>query len=425
MKKSVYITNFMTFYNTAWAGVLPFLKKHPRLAQTFALRTDAAHLKPADIWIQAASAGEALLAASVLQHLSPVRPVRILVTTTTDQGMEILTGEFKKNRHHPLISLSLGWFPFDQPHIVKAVVEQVTPRVMVLLETELWPALLYFLKQNHTRILVINGRMSRNSGRNYRWTRALWSRIFPHRILAVSRPDAARFKQVFPRSDVAVMPNIKFDVSTAVPQVSSPLPSVSDLFPPGLAVSVLASIRQPEEKQVLEMIRHLLNRVPDQIVAVFPRHMHRLGYWKRRLKKNGLPFYLRSDLSGPPAGPGILLWDRFGEMRSVFTHAHAVFMGGSLTPLGGQNFLEPLLQGAPVITGPFWDDFFWVGQAVFDTGLVQRTPGWLAAADAMVYFLKHPEDREKRLQNAHDYVAARAGGADMACREILAALSDA
>ncbi|MFU8770236.1 MAG: hypothetical protein ACNA7H_10905, partial [Desulfotignum sp.] len=94
-------------------------------------------------------------------------------------------------------------------------------------------------------------------------------------------------------------------------------------------------------------------------------------------------------------------------------------------PLGGQNFLEPLLQGAPVVTGPFWDDFFWVGQAVFDTGLVQRTTGWRAAADALVYLLKHPEDREKRLQNAHAFVAARAGGADMACREILAALSDA
>lgn len=424
MKKSVYITNFMTFYNTAWAGVLPFLKKHPRLAKTFHLRTGAAHLKAADIWIQAASAGEALLATRLLEHLSPERPMQILVTTTTDQGMEILTRELEKTRRHPLVSVSLAWFPFDKPQIVKAVVKQVAPRVMVLLETELWPALLYFLKQNHTRILVINGRMSQKSGRNYRWTRALWSRIFPHRILAISKPDAARFKLVFSQSDVTVMPNIKFDVATAVTQ-APPLLSFSDLFPPGLAVSVLASIRQPEEKQVLEMIRHLLNRFPGQIVAVFPRHMHRLGSWKRRLKKTGLPFYLCSELSRPPAGPGILLWDRFGEMRTVFGHAHAVFMGGSLAPLGGQNFLEPLLQGAPVVTGPFWDDFFWVGPAVFDTGLAQRTPGWRAAADAMVYLLKHPEDRDKRLQKAHAYIAARAGGADMACREILAALSDA
>ncbi|MFU8769251.1 MAG: 3-deoxy-D-manno-octulosonic acid transferase, partial [Desulfotignum sp.] len=310
------------------------MKKHPRLAQTFALRTNAAHLKQADIWIQAASAGEAFLAICLLQHLSPVRPVRILITTTTDQGMEILTREFEKNRQHPLVSLSLAWFPFDRPDIVKTVVKKVAPRVMILLETELWPALLYFLKQNHTRILVINGRMSRKSGRNYRWTRTLWSRIFPHRILAVSRPDAVRFKQVFPQSDVAVMPNMKFDLATALTQTPALL-SIPDLFPPGLAVSVLASVRQPEEKQVLEIIRHLLNRFPDQIVAVFPRHMHRLGSWKRRLKKTGLPFYLRSELSGPPAGSGILLWDRFGEMRSVFTHAHAVFMGGSLTPLGG------------------------------------------------------------------------------------------
>jgi 3-deoxy-D-manno-octulosonic-acid transferase len=151
--------------------------------------------------------------------------------------------------------------------------------------------------------------------------------------------------------------------------------------------------------------------------------MHRIGPWKRRLKKTGLPVFLRSTLSSPPDRPGIILWDRFGEMRQVFTCARTVFMGGSLVPLGGQNFLEPLLQGAPVVTGPFWDDFFWVGPQVFDTGLVARKMDWRSAANAMAVHLKQADDREMRRQNARAYVHSGSGGTSKACRAILGAMS--
>lgn len=97
MKKSAFITNFMGFYNLLWAVVLPFLRHHSRLAHSFDQRTDAAaYFSPADLWIQAASAGEALLAVRLIQGLSLTGPVRILVTTTTDQGMGILCDVLKK-----------------------------------------------------------------------------------------------------------------------------------------------------------------------------------------------------------------------------------------------------------------------------------------------------------------------------------------
>jgi 3-deoxy-D-manno-octulosonic-acid transferase len=418
MTKTAFIPNFMAFYNILWTAALPFLKKHPRLADTFFFRTGAAHLEPADIWIQAASAGEAFMAACVLQHLSPDRPVRVLVTTTTAQGMEILSAELKKKPPHPLVSICRSWFPFDRPAVAAAAVKAVNPKVMVLLETELWPALLHFLRQNRTRILVVNGRMSQKSSRAYQWTRPLWSRVSPHRILAVSGPDAARFARVFDTARITVMPNIKFETMPP-PAPATALSRPGGILPCPLPVSILASIRRQEESLALQMIQHILARVPDQVVAVFPRHMHRLGPWKHRLKKSGVPYSLRSQLSAPPSTPGIILWDRFGEMHQAFRHARTVFVGGSLVPLGGQNFLEPLCQGAPVVTGPFWDDFFWVGKQVFDTGLIQKTPDWRTAADAMVFHLTHPQDPKKRQQKAQAYVAARAGGAAMACQAIL------
>jgi len=443
MKKSAFITNFMGFYNLVWAVVLPFLRHHPRLTRSFEARTDpASYLTAADIWIQAASAGEALLAVRLVQGLSPQSPVRILVTTTTDQGMGILSDAFKKKRISSNISMSFGWFPFDCPDVAARAVKRVNPKVMVLLETELWPALLHHLRQYPTRILVVNGRMSVKSCRHYRMTRPLWTRIAPHQILAVSETDADRFRRVFDQALVSVMPNMKFEtLESRTSQSGVPEPGTSshgtseagttetgsaapeDIVQGPRPLSVFASIRRQEERQVLKMIHSLFDQHPKQVIALFPRHMHRIEAWKRRLKQSGIPFFPRSALSGPPDIPGIILWDRFGEMRQVFACARTVFMGGSLAPLGGQNFLEPLFQGAPVVTGPFWDDFFWVGNQVFDTGLVVRTPDWRAAAHAMAMHLTQDQDRENRRLNARTYVQSRSGGTDMACRAVLAALS--
>ena len=422
MTKTAFIPNFLAFYNILWTAALPFLRKNPRLADSFARRVCVSHLAPADLWIQAASAGEALLAVRLIRHLSPDNPVTVLVTTTTDQGMQILKTEQARAFSHPRVSVSLAWFPFDMPRVAQAAVKQVNPRAMVLLETELWPALLYYLRQNRSQILVVNGRMSRKNSRSYQWTKPLWSRVSPHHILAVSGPDAERFRKVFSRAKISTMPNIKFESFGPLP-VEETGPLLADLFPCTLPVSIFASIRRQEENQVLQMVHRILDIFPDQVVAIFPRHMHRITAWKRMLNRTGQRFYLRSQITAPLCCPGIILWDRFGEMRSAFAHADVVFMGGSLAPLGGQNFMEPLLQGAPVVTGPFWDDFFWVGKPVFNPGLVEKKSDWQAIVAAMAHHLIHPGDRHIRRQKGLAYVAARAGGADMASQAILRAMA--
>ncbi len=133
MTKSTLIPNFFKFYNILWGAALPFLKRHPRLAPTFDRRINPVHLQPADIWIQAASAGEAYLAVSIINALNPDRPVTILLTTTTDQGMEILTQALSPKKFSTRISLYVDIFPFDRPKAMHKAVQQVNHAVMVLL----------------------------------------------------------------------------------------------------------------------------------------------------------------------------------------------------------------------------------------------------------------------------------------------------
>lgn len=418
MTKTAFIPNFLRFYNLLWQAAMPFLRRSPRLAPTFRPRTSAGHFTPADIWIQAASAGEAYLAAAILKGLRPPGPVRILATTTTDQGMEILR-DCRQSGLHPDLHLALAWFPFDRPELVHQVVDRVNPGVMVLLETELWPALLFHLKQNRTRILILNARMSDRSSRRYRLTRFLWSRVSPDEILAISGADAEKYRCLFPEARISVMPNIKFEFMD-----SPDTPPPAQVLGKSLPVSLLASVRRQEEKWAVPIIQRLLERFPRQVVAVFPRHMHRVSALERRLKKAGLTVRRRSDLTVPLPGPGIILWDRFGELRAAYALGAAVFVGGSLAPLGGQNFIEPVIQGAPTVTGPFLEDFRWVGDAVFDRDIVRKVADWQGVTDTMIGLLENPPDRKQVQADALAYIRSRRGGTDRACNAVLSALAD-
>ncbi|WDP89012.1 MAG: 3-deoxy-D-manno-octulosonic acid transferase [Desulfobacter sp.] len=420
MKKNHYILNFLRFYNILWQAALPFLRYNKRLAPTFDRRTGTDHLPPADIWIQAASAGESFLALSILRQMAPACRVTVLLTSTTDQGLAILKQGLAEPPLHPHIRTVLEVFPFDMPQTVNLAVRRVNPCVMVLLETELWPALLYALKKNQTRILVLNARMSAKSMRNYGLTKKLWRPLAPDLVLATSARDTARYAQVFPHTPSAAMDNIKFDIMETPEQPPS---AMDRLLPGDMPLSILASVRRQEEPELLRMILRLKDHYPDQVIAVFPRHMHRIAPLFKQMKKQGLAPVLGSKLTAPLTGPGIILWDRFGELRAAYGRASSVFVGGSLRPLGGQNFLEPAVLGVPTVIGPHWEDFAWVGEDIFKTGGVTRCKNWAVVAETMADQLKSPPDRTLLKQKTSAYIRTRRGGSKNACRAIASALA--
>jgi 3-deoxy-D-manno-octulosonic-acid transferase len=424
MKTCAFIPNFFKLYNILWQAVLPFLKKNKRLSPTFEKRVTPDHLEKADIWIQSASAGEAFLALSLVSSLDPKENLKILITSTTSQGIKILESGLADKALHPHITCCLNFFPFDIPRTIQGAVKRVNPRAMILLETEIWPALLYYLKENHTQIFIINGRLSKKSGRHYKWTRFLWNKLSPDRILAISPLDAKKYGQVFENTPVTTMSNIKFDLMESQSLDALKTATLNKVISKGFALSILASIRRQEETQALKIIQHLIDEYPDQIVAIFPRHMHRLDAWKRKLKQKGVAFHLRSKVTTPVSTGGIILWDTFGELRAAYGIASAVFVGGSLQPLGGQNFIEPAALGTPTVTGPFLDDFAWVGEEIFSQKIVTRCHDHLAVARTMVCHLKTPVDRFEQRQRGRDYIQARQGGTRTACQMILGPFSN-
>lgn len=450
-------------YGLAWRLARPVLRRHRRLSEGFAWRLvpkNWSGVNPAedgrrdsriDVWIQAASGGEAYLAWELLKSLADGAPLSALVTTWTRQGLEVLHGMAEKLRQdHPELNVRVTLFPLDQPGIMARALDQARPRAIALLETELWPGLLLGAADRGIPVFVLNGRMTEQSLRNYlrleRLCPGFWSSVAPRAATAVSNDDAARLAALFGPDRVVTVPNIKFDRclpadhgaaagrATAQADRTPALPLPERGSRP---LILLASVREEEEEAIMTVVRRLRrpsggnDAAPTLVIA--PRHMHRVAAWKERLAGLEGGYAQRSRLgAASPNGtngsegeagrgsPGdVILWDAFGELGQLYAAADAVFVGGSLAPLGGQNFLEALAAGRIPCCGPYLDNFAWAlspapdsapGDALTERGLllVRRTPE--EVAETLIEQARHPLPAEETQRRFLDWLTPRLGG---------------
>lgn len=412
-------------YGGLWRAAAPFLRRHKRLGEGFADRlapegwpfATAEEAAPAlRLWIQAASGGEAWLAHSLLPALarafaarhdaSSPPAMRFLCTTFTRQGHEVLE-KLASASDVPWGSGTIlpRYFPLDRPALMRRALRGFGPQAVILLETELWPGLLSAAREAGTPVLVLNGRMTEKSLSAYRLTASFWRALAPQTVLAISEADARRFSALFGSAcDIGVMSNIKFDrVAEGLKQRLPETSRASDGSlraavgcPEHTLLVVLASVREEEEDMLVPVLAALQGREVDGaplMLAVSPRHMHRVAAWKEKLGAFGIAFRLRSagaeqgaSVRGAP--PPVCLWDTFGELQALYGMADAVFVGGSLAPLGGQNFLEPLEQGVCPLVGPHVENFLWVGEDLFRRGLAVRLSGSDALHDGLLASLR-------------------------------------
>lgn len=417
---------FMAAYGGLWRAVRPILRRNARLAQRYDERlVPQGWAAPADIWMQAASGGESYLAWEVLKALPADATFGLLLTSCTTQGIAVLEQAAAwAAEHRPGVAMQVRIFPFDEPVLMQRALGQVAPRGVVLLETELWPGLLTACRKADVPVAVLNGRMTPASFVAYLAMERFWRGIAPEYVAAISPDDAMRFSMLFGTPHVDVMPNIKFD--RVVPQAmpGSDAHRVAALLPAGSQVVVLGSVREEEEAMLSGVARALCAAHPEAVVVVAPRHMHRVAAWQDMLLRDGVDAVLRSGLEGPAPVGSVVLWDAFGELGALYGAAQVVFVGGSLAPLGGQNYLEPLAQGVVPCVGPYLDNFAWVGDGLEEAGLLEVVPDAPALTAALLRRLDAhaTASRADVLARFTAWAAPRRGGARRAAERVLALL---
>ncbi|MBF0124121.1 MAG: 3-deoxy-D-manno-octulosonic acid transferase [Magnetococcales bacterium] len=304
-------------------------------------------------WIHAVSVGEVMAARPLIEALHQTRPHwQMVVSTVTRTGQQVVETQIPYACHI--------FLPFDLPWTINRVVTLVRPRCLILLETELWPNLIQAVAQQGTPVVVVNGRISQRSFRDYHRLRlAMRTLLAPVALLAMqSTANAERLRQLAPpRANITVTGNLKFEQALRLPDQQTMqalwhrLPAAT-----GDLVWVAASTHPGEEELLLSCYRQLCRVFPTLRLILVPRHPERVPALQQWLQQQGAVCQLFSNSHGHWQAP-IVLVDEIGWLQRLYGIADVVFVGGSLVPHGGQNPLEPAAWGLVPLFGPHTHNF--------------------------------------------------------------------
>ena len=344
-------------YNIAWYLALPFIMlllwiKGRRLnsyRQGWGPRFGCnLPQSPVDIWFHAVSVGE-VVAATPLIAACLEKSYRVLVTTMTPTGL----AQVKRIWGQQVES---QYCPYDFSFAIQGFLKTRQPKVLVILETELWPGILSLTHQQRIPILLVNARISNRSYGRYLKTKHLWQYLlkFFNGIYVQSEQDRQRFLKIGAQThQLVVAGNLKFNQHIQAERVSSWLQFKSHY--PKQRVLVFGSTHAGEEELIVQLYKALACQFPDLILMIVPRHPERFDEVYRLLQQHFSNQELQrySTWSEGSTCLKCLLVDAMGELSSLYAIAECAFVGGSLVNIGGHNILEPLMYDVPVLTGPY------------------------------------------------------------------------
>jgi 3-deoxy-D-manno-octulosonic-acid transferase len=375
------------------------------------------------LWVHAVSVGEVLAVSRLVKTLDAALPgYLIVVSTTTRTGQELARERFGVER--------VFYCPLDLPWAVRAYLNALKPRLLVLAETEFWPNLLSGCYRRRIPVDVVNARVSDRSWPRYRRLRWLWRPFLSRlsRVLAQSETDAERLKAIgcLPQG-VTVSGNLKFDVRIAEGAEATRLLKA---LTGGLRLVVAGSTLDGEEAALLEAWPRLLEADPQLAMVLAPRHPERFAAVAALLDKSGVAWVRRSDWSAQlegtiqPLKPGtIVLLDTIGELASVYSLASVAFVGGSLIPAGGHNPLEPAQFGVPIVMGPNYANFRAITEDLLAHQAV-RIAAREELAVVLIELLQEPSVAQAMGSRARQVFSSQAGATSRcveALKELLAA----
>ncbi len=362
--------------------------------------------RPADLWVHAVSVGEVQAALPLLDHL--LRGGHsLLVTTTTPTGAARLRELLGDSVQH-------SYTPFDLPGIMRRFLDQVRPRALLVMETEIWPNMLAVCTELGIPSMLVNARLSPRSARRYARVAGFSAETMRRFacIAAQGEADAARFVRLgVDPARIRVTGSIKFDVQPPA-GVTGPAEVLRRAWGRDRPVWVAASTREGEEEQVLAAHATVRAALPSALLVLAPRHPDRFERVATLVRRQGLVLARRS--LGEPCGAdtAVYLGDSMGELALLFAAADAAFVGGSLVPVGGHNLLEPAAAGLPVVSGPHTFNFAQIARLLRERGAMLQVADADALARVLLRWLGSPAERARIGEQGRRVVAENSGALD-------------
>ncbi|EGU33650.1 3-deoxy-D-manno-octulosonic-acid transferase [Vibrio sp. N418] len=317
------------------------------------------------LWIHAVSVGEVIAVTPLIRRIKtkyPELPIVVTTTTTTGAAQVEKLGALVEHRYMPL----------DFSFAVNSFLKAVQPSQLLIMETELWPNTLHCVSRRKTPITVLNARLSQKSANNYRKILPLFNIAASAvtRFLCQSTSDSQRFVELgVPSKKIHVTGSIKFDISINNRCIED-AKQLRETLGQQRKIWIAASTHQGEDEQVLNAHNKILERFPDALLILVPRHPERFSSVHELCQQAGFSIVRRSCKTELSGSTQVYLGDTMGEMMLLLGAADLCFMGGSLAgnKVGGHNIIEPMALGKYTLTGPSYFNF----QAIIDEFLTEN-----------------------------------------------------
>jgi len=385
------------------------------------------------IWFHTVSAGETIAAAPIIVELIRRYPdVPFLVTTMTPTGseqvrMRIIGGSNPSDGQQDVQSaagedaqpaaqpVAHCYAPYDFPWVLRRFFDRVQPRLLVLMETELWPNLLARASREAVPVMLINARLSARSARGYRRLGGLARKMLQRlALIACQYPNhAERFLALgATQEQLQVLGSVKFDVRLPA-DASERVEALRRRW--GLQSQrtwIAGSTHPGEDEMVLRAHLALRRRLPEARLILVPRHPSRSGEVLALCRAQGLRVARQSQSTPDDVNADVILGDVMGQLIYLYGLSGVAFLGGSLVPVGGHNPIEPALWGQPLLVGPEHDNFADVVDRFAEAGCLSIVSGADSLALELGRYLDDTDTRQRAGSAAREVVAKNGGARD-------------
>ncbi|MEM9633907.1 MAG: 3-deoxy-D-manno-octulosonic acid transferase [Pseudomonadota bacterium] len=359
------------------------------------------------VWIHAASVGETMSILPVIDALTRGGN-KVLLTTVTVTSAELAASRLPEGAIHQFV-------PYDAPGSLGRFLDHWKPDLAMVVESEIWPCLFDEIHNRKIPFVLLNGRLSDGSHRNWSRLASVSTYLFNclDLVLAQSEADATRFRQLGCRN-VETPGNLKFDAQK---------PSADEVALAAINARIgerpvwLAALTHPGEEDIaLRAHETLKTEFPALLLVLVPRHPARTAEIRAFVEERGLQAASRAAGDDIQAETEVYLGDTLGEMGLYYRLAPVTFLAGSFSDVGGHNPVEAALSGSALVTGPKVANARAVYKDFFNSGAAIKVVDPAKLANAIAGLLGSPERAAEQSTKARALVEGSRGALEKTLR---------
>lgn len=382
-------------------------KSTPKIDHCFSARfgMNPSQFKQGGIWIHAVSVGETRSIFPLLKAIKEAYPdLPITLTSGSSQGAIQALKFAPVEIQHQMI-------PYDFPFAVKRFLKQVQPKLVIMIETEIWPNLYQACSDKQIPLILVNARLKEKSFESYlKYGGSLVKNALNQTSLIAAQfeQDKNNFNALGAAEDkIKVLGNLKFDI-----EVSADLEENAKYWrwenqAEQRFIWVAASTHKHEEELMLQAHNALLQQQPNALLILVPRHTDRFAEVAELLPPETTA--IRSKNETVTDKTQVYLADTIGELMLWFQTSDVAFIGGSLVDFGGHNILEPAALKKPVLSGQYHQNL----QALYDS--FKKDDAVLISHDAdelgqqLIDLANNPEKRKLEAEKSFECFKKQSG----------------